>query len=104
VSARHRDDPLDVLSSRELEVLALMAEGRSNAGIARRLWVTDGADRRLTASSRGSRLVQDDRVAGVDSTPNQHLQVHPGAGQHSETRCFNAVFGRWCAKRVRGSG
>ncbi|MDT5283636.1 MAG: hypothetical protein QOJ20_4831, partial [Mycobacterium sp.] len=42
VSARHRDDPLDVLSSRELEVLALMAEGRSNAGIARRLWVTDG--------------------------------------------------------------
>jgi serine/threonine-protein kinase PknK len=31
-----------VLSSRELEVLALMAEGRSNAGIARRLWVTDG--------------------------------------------------------------
>jgi DNA-binding NarL/FixJ family response regulator len=42
VSARHHDDPLDVLSSRELEVLALMAEGRSNAGIARRLWVTDG--------------------------------------------------------------
>ncbi|MDT5187433.1 MAG: hypothetical protein QOI29_5591, partial [Mycobacterium sp.] len=42
LSARHRDDPLDVLSSRELEVLALMAEGRSNAGIARRLWVTDG--------------------------------------------------------------
>ncbi|MCW2650943.1 MAG: putative NarL family two-component response regulator [Mycobacterium sp.] len=42
MSARHRDDPLDVLSSRELEVLALMAEGRSNAGIARRLWVTDG--------------------------------------------------------------
>ena len=42
VSARRRDDPLGVLSSRELEVLALMAEGRSNAGIARRLWVTDG--------------------------------------------------------------
>jgi DNA-binding NarL/FixJ family response regulator len=42
VSGRHRDDPLDVLSSRELAVLALMAEGRSNAGIARRLWVTAG--------------------------------------------------------------
>src|ERR1700737_2326631 len=42
VSARRRDDPLAVLSSREQEVLALIAEGRSNAGIARRLWVTEG--------------------------------------------------------------
>jgi serine/threonine-protein kinase PknK len=42
VSARRRDDPLAALSAREQEVLALMAEGRSNGGIARRLWVTEG--------------------------------------------------------------
>jgi serine/threonine-protein kinase PknK len=42
VSAGRRDDPLAVLSAREKEVLAQMAEGRSNAGIAQRLWVTEG--------------------------------------------------------------
>ncbi|OBH14365.1 response regulator transcription factor [Mycobacterium sp. E3247] len=42
VESRTRNDPLAALSPRELEVLALMAEGRSNAGIARRLWVTEG--------------------------------------------------------------
>ena len=42
VAARHVDDPLDVITPREREVLALMAEGRSNAGIARELWVTVG--------------------------------------------------------------
>jgi DNA-binding NarL/FixJ family response regulator len=42
VTARRRNDPLAELSPREREVLALMAEGRSNAGIAKALWVTEG--------------------------------------------------------------
>ncbi len=42
VAARRTKDPLDVLSPREREVLALMAEGRSNAGIGHHLWVTEG--------------------------------------------------------------
>jgi DNA-binding NarL/FixJ family response regulator len=43
VAQRRRDDPLAALTPREREVLALMAEGRSNSGIAQRLWITEGA-------------------------------------------------------------
>jgi DNA-binding NarL/FixJ family response regulator len=42
IKARRRRDPLDVLSPRERAVLALMAEGASNVGIARRIFVTEG--------------------------------------------------------------
>lgn len=41
--ARRRRDPLAELTTREREVLALMAEGRTNAAIARKLVITEGA-------------------------------------------------------------
>jgi serine/threonine-protein kinase PknK len=42
IKAGRRGDPLGPLTEREREVLALMAEGASNVGIAHRIWVTEG--------------------------------------------------------------
>jgi serine/threonine-protein kinase PknK len=42
VQARRARDPLEGLTPRERDVLALMAEGRSNSGIARVLWLAEG--------------------------------------------------------------
>ena len=40
---KRRDDPLACLSPREREILALMAEGRSNSAIASKLVITERA-------------------------------------------------------------
>ena len=47
---RSRDEPISRLSAREREVLALMAEGRSNAAIAQRLFITEKAVSKHTTS------------------------------------------------------
>ena len=41
IDGQQRSGPLSRLTNRERDVLSLMAEGRTNIGIARRLWLTD---------------------------------------------------------------
>lgn len=70
VASQRRNDPLAELSTREREVLALMAEGRSNAGIGRRLFVTEGTVEKHVRSILGKlpiRATDDDhrRVLAV---------------------------------------
>jgi DNA-binding NarL/FixJ family response regulator len=50
LGSRARDEPIGRLSAREREVLGLMAEGRSNSAIAQRLFVTDKAVSKHSAS------------------------------------------------------
>jgi len=67
VGRRRRDDPTDQLTPKESEVLALMAEGRSNQGIADRLVVTVAAvERHVTAIF--SKL-------GLHQAPEDHRRV-----------------------------
>ena len=67
VAARRVQDPLDELSAREREVLALMAEGRSNAGIAQQLWVTEG-----TVAKHIHSIL---RKLGIAEGPQDHRRV-----------------------------
>jgi DNA-binding NarL/FixJ family response regulator len=70
VAARRTDDPLDALSVREREVLALMAEGLSNAGIARKLWVTEG-----TVEKHVRSILMKLRLPGADDVHRRVLAV-----------------------------
>lgn len=62
VGRRRRHDPIDELSSREREVLALIAEGNSNGGIADALFVTVSAvERHVTSIFTKLGLPREDR-------------------------------------------
>jgi DNA-binding NarL/FixJ family response regulator len=67
VGRTRKASPVDDLTPREREVLALIAEGRSNAGIARELVVTVAAVERHVTSSF-------DKL-GLNQSPDQHRRV-----------------------------
>ncbi len=64
---RRREDPLEALSPREREVLGLMAEGRSNHGIAQALVVTERAVEKHVTSIFGK--------LGLEAAPDDHRRV-----------------------------
>jgi DNA-binding NarL/FixJ family response regulator len=67
VGRRRRNGPLDRLTKREREVLSLMAEGRSNAGIAEAIVVTvAGVERHITSIF--------DKL-GLQQSPERHRRV-----------------------------
>jgi DNA-binding NarL/FixJ family response regulator len=67
VVAREVGDPLEELTPREREVLALVAEGRSNAGISRRLWISEGTVERHVHSIM--------MKLGITETDDDHRRV-----------------------------
>jgi DNA-binding NarL/FixJ family response regulator len=69
-AARRAEDPLDVLSPREREVLSLMAEGRSNAGIARQLWITQS-----TAEKHVHKILEKLRLPATEEDQRRVLAV-----------------------------
>jgi DNA-binding NarL/FixJ family response regulator len=67
IGARSKEAPVESLTSREREVLALMAEGRTNVGIARRLWVSE----RTVETHVANIMIK----LGLDITDEDHRRV-----------------------------
>jgi DNA-binding NarL/FixJ family response regulator len=90
IASRTHDASLEDLTDREHEVLALMAEGRSNAGIARRLWITEG-----TVEKHVRRIMSRLQLPDTDDDHRRVLAViaylesrlgHAAPGQHPADR------------------
>lgn len=64
---RRRTGPLDALSKRERDVLALMAEGRSNRGISESLFISEAS-----VEKHVTRIFS---KLGLPRTPTQHRRV-----------------------------
>jgi DNA-binding NarL/FixJ family response regulator len=67
IGARSTQGPLESLTPRERDVLALMAEGRTNVAIARRLWVSD----RTVEAHVANIMIK----LGLDNTDEDHRRV-----------------------------
>jgi DNA-binding NarL/FixJ family response regulator len=67
VGRRRRADPLADLTEREREVLALVAEGLSNAAVAKRLYVTP-----RTVEAHVTQIMA---KLGLDADPDSHRRV-----------------------------
>jgi DNA-binding NarL/FixJ family response regulator len=67
LAPRREHDRLALLTPREREVLELMAEGRTNVGIARRLWLTD-----RTVETHVSSII---RKLGLTESEEEHRRV-----------------------------
>jgi serine/threonine-protein kinase PknK len=80
VAGRRRHDPLADLTPREREVLTLMAEGRSNNGIAHRLYITEGAVEKHVHS-----ILMKLRLPGTEDDHRRVLAVVTYLGAHKPT-------------------
>ncbi len=74
---RRQNDPLSELTPREREVLTLMAEGLSNAAIAKRLWLTVGAVEKHISSI----------FARLGPLPGRGREPSRARGAHLPRRC-----------------
>ena len=72
------DDPLATLTPRERDVLELMAEGRTNVGIARRLWLTD-----RTIATHVANILAKLGIGGTDEDGRRVLAVLAYLGQRA---------------------
>ena len=95
---RHRTGRLAELTPREREVLALMAEGRSNSGIAKALWVRcriSRAGRPLTAPGYADGMTASPRSGPLPASPTlsaSQLATLAGKGEERTANVGDVLY------------